>query len=187
MGFFSWKTSDTKKSISNNASERGALPVYMITEDGQIFQEDNYDGYGEFGGKDIYNLIAELNDLKAINGELRIQAIDLLFETHITNGERSYSYKKDFTNWMMPLKQEGGKTPNELLAEGWKNVYPNGYGDFATAASKGIKLPKFVEKLPSSFTPEEFKKIWNSLPYPENCPDQGYFYAGEGEDPEYED
>ena len=58
MGFFSWKTSDTDTSISNSYSSRGALPVHMITEDGRVFTEPEYEGYGVFGGKDIYELIA---------------------------------------------------------------------------------------------------------------------------------
>lgn len=61
MGFFSWKTSDTKKSISNHYSTEPTFPVYMRTEDGRCWVEKNYDGYGLFGGKDIYELIAELN------------------------------------------------------------------------------------------------------------------------------
>jgi hypothetical protein len=33
----------------------------MITRDGQVFTESNYDGYGIFGGKDFYELLAEIN------------------------------------------------------------------------------------------------------------------------------
>ena len=40
MGFFSWKTSDTNKSISNKYSDRGALPVYLYCPDQGFF----YDG-----------------------------------------------------------------------------------------------------------------------------------------------
>ncbi|HWY35603.1 MAG TPA: hypothetical protein VNX68_13230 [Nitrosopumilaceae archaeon] len=158
----------------------------MITEDGQVFTEKEYEGYGTFGGKDIYDLIAEMNGLKAKEKqELRCAAIDLLFEEHITNGERTYSNKIDFSNWQHDkIKGEKGKSANQLIKEGWTQVHPNGYGDFEIAATKGIKLPKFVEKLPSK---KDWKKVWDSLPYPENCSDQGYFYAGEGEDPEYED
>jgi len=53
MGFFSWKTSDTGESIPNHYSNRPVFKVHMITEDGQVFTEDNYEGYGVFGGKEL--------------------------------------------------------------------------------------------------------------------------------------
>jgi len=30
---------------------------------GNVWKEDKYDGYGEFGGKDFYELLAEMNGL----------------------------------------------------------------------------------------------------------------------------
>jgi hypothetical protein len=179
MGFFSWHTSDTKKSIANKYSGRKMFAVYMITENGMVFTETDYEGYGVFGGKDIYELIAEMNKLPFKNkDEARSKPIDLLFETHITNGERTYKQGHDkdarFFNWETPLNEEGGKTPNQLIGEGWKKVYPNGYNDWNKAASNGIKLPKLVQKLPKKGV--DWKGFWNSLPYPENCEAQGYFY-----------
>ena len=176
MGFFSWKTSDTKKSIANNCSGRKTFTVHMITENGMVFTENDYEGYGVFGGKDIYDLIAEMNKLNT-KGEVRISSIDLLYKTQITNGVKTYTQGtgKDarFFNWETPLEEEDGKTPNQLLKEGWKQVYPNGYGDWEKAAQNGIKLPKLVKNLPKK---ENWKEAWDKLPYPENCEAQGYFY-----------
>lgn len=62
MGFFSWKTQDTHESIPNIHSNRPTFTVYMINPvTGEQYKEDNYDGYGIFGGKDYYELVAELN------------------------------------------------------------------------------------------------------------------------------
>ena len=61
MGFFSWITQDTKKSISNLFSERGALPVTMTDDKGNKYTENTYHGYGKFGRKDFYELISEMN------------------------------------------------------------------------------------------------------------------------------
>lgn len=61
MGVFSWITSDTNRSISCEGSDRPTFTVHMITRGGQVFTENNYEGYGEFGGKDIFVLVAELN------------------------------------------------------------------------------------------------------------------------------
>ena len=83
MGFFSWKTSDTKRSISNVYSNKEIFVVYMKTEDGRVWQENAYEGYGVFGGKDIYELIAELNNLTGKNTEeLRNKGISLVFENN---------------------------------------------------------------------------------------------------------
>jgi hypothetical protein len=177
MGFFSWKTSDTKKSIANQYSGRKTFTVHMITENGLVYTESDYEGYGKFGGKDIYTLIAEMNNLKYDKGDedgARLVAIDLLFRTQITNGERTYTAGgKDFFSWETPMKEEGGKTPNQLVTEGWIQVYPNGYGDWEKAAKNGIKIPKLVQKLPKK---ENWKEAWDKLPYPESCDSQGYFY-----------
>jgi hypothetical protein len=64
MGFFSWKTSDTNRSISNQYSSRGTFPVYVLIPQefgGGYIKEENYEGYGVFGGKDIYTLVANWN------------------------------------------------------------------------------------------------------------------------------
>ncbi len=63
MGFFSWKTQDTNRSICNNTSGRNTFVVFMIDDKGNYWVEDNYNGYGDFGGKDFYELIAEMNGL----------------------------------------------------------------------------------------------------------------------------
>lgn len=69
MGFFSWKTSDTHKSISNRYSDKGALPVYLITPDNEKIYEKNYEGYGIFGNYDAYALLAEWNKPNECNGD----------------------------------------------------------------------------------------------------------------------
>ena len=72
MGFFSWKTSDTDKSISNRYSSRGTFPVYVLIPEefgGGHIEERNYEGYGEFGGQDIYALVARWNKPELCNGD----------------------------------------------------------------------------------------------------------------------
>ena len=61
MGFFSYKTQDTNKSIANKHSGRPTFPVIMLDDRGNEYYEDDYDGYGVFGGKDYYELLAEMN------------------------------------------------------------------------------------------------------------------------------
>ena len=69
MAYFSWKTSDTGKSIAVKGSKHKTFPVYMIAPDGRVFEEKDYEGNGVFGDKDIYALIAEINQPEDCNGQ----------------------------------------------------------------------------------------------------------------------
>mgnify|MGYP006363216287 CR=1 FL=1 len=61
MGFFSYITQDTNESISNIHSDYKTFPVKMIDNQGNEYIEYSYNGYGVFGGKDYYELVAEMN------------------------------------------------------------------------------------------------------------------------------
>lgn len=65
MGLFSFVTSDTRKSIpvdaDNPDNPHPPFTVYMMSPGGDVWTEENYEGYGLFGGKDIHALLAELN------------------------------------------------------------------------------------------------------------------------------
>lgn len=75
MGFFSFETKDTNKSIANAwQSIKPTFTVHMVAPNGEVFSEDNYDGYGVFGGKDYYELLAEIN-----GGDNRDDGINMSF------------------------------------------------------------------------------------------------------------
>lgn len=92
MGFFSWKTQDTDKSIANSYSTRSTFRVQMMDNKGNVWTENNYEGYGVFGGKDYYELLAEMNgvverDKVELQGEaytdyMRMKGIDLAFDNN---------------------------------------------------------------------------------------------------------
>ena len=106
MGFFSWRTQDTDKSIANKWSTRDTFRVQMMDDKGNVWTEDSYDGYGEFGGKDYYELLAEMNGLTG-NGtdDLRMKGIDLAFSKGNNSG----------------VGTEGVKYPNLVeMADGWR-------------------------------------------------------------------
>lgn len=63
MCFFSWRAQDTGRSISNRYSNRSTFPITMIDNKGNRYFEPNYEGYGVFGGKDYYILLAEMNNI----------------------------------------------------------------------------------------------------------------------------
>ena len=106
MGFFSWRTLDTDKSIANKWSARDTFRVQMMDDKGNVWTEDSYDGYGEFGGKDYYELLAEMNGLTANNpDELRGKGIELAFSKNNHSG----------------VGTEGVLYPNLVeMADGWR-------------------------------------------------------------------
>lgn len=80
MGFFSWRTQDTDKSIANHYSVRSTFRVQMMDNKGNVWTENNYDGYGVFGGKDYYELLAEMNGITDKDTDrLRSAGISLAF------------------------------------------------------------------------------------------------------------
>ena len=89
MGFFSFKTDDTKESIWNRYSGHPVKAVYLVNPlTGEYWKESSYDGYGEFGGKDIFVLAAEMNGATGTDEEKR----DFFFE----------DYYGRFKAWKLP-------------------------------------------------------------------------------------
>jgi hypothetical protein len=176
MGFFSWYTSDTNKSIPSHYSSRTTFKVNVITEDGQVFTEDNYEGYGVFGGKDIYTLCGEMNGHKGnTDEETRDNYFNKVWLKGVKKGNKKYTYGIDFDNYQTPIEAEGGKTANQLSEDGWESFGDS--AEFSYWADLGFKMPKIVEVIQADPTnKEEWKKYWDSLEYPASCPDQGFFY-----------
>ena len=77
MGQFSWITQDTKEAIreSYRCDDQELTTAYMHDDKGNVWKETRYKGYGEFGGKDYYELLAEMNGLPSD----RSLGIDLAF------------------------------------------------------------------------------------------------------------
>ncbi len=72
MGQFSWFTQDTHHRIVNGKK----FKVVMTDNKGNKYVEHYYEGYGVFGGKDYYELLAEMNGL----GSDRSAGIELAFQ-----------------------------------------------------------------------------------------------------------
>ena len=58
-GQFSWMTHDTGDQIGSDPMNK--LHVYMFDNEGNRYEEKDYEGYGEFGGMDYYELVAKMN------------------------------------------------------------------------------------------------------------------------------
>ena len=71
-GMFSFKTLGDNKAIS---AMTGA-DIYMFDNKGNMWHEENYEGYGIFGGEDYFELMAKMNGKSG-----RDAGIDLYFDT----------------------------------------------------------------------------------------------------------
>jgi len=64
MGCFSWIAQDTDKPIYIDGYQKPGYEqrtYYMWNNKGNYWKETSYEGYGMFGGKDYYVLLAEMN------------------------------------------------------------------------------------------------------------------------------
>jgi len=77
-GQFSWKLPNGTP-IYNEGPKKQV--VYMYDDKGNVWKEPDYEGYGVFGGKDFYDLLAEMNGVtEAPEGkDLRDIGIDIAF------------------------------------------------------------------------------------------------------------
>ena len=117
MGFFSWKTQDTDRSIANTYSNTKTFRVQMIDNKGNVWTETQYDGYGVFGGKDYYELLAEMNGFTS----------DKTGEAY-TDEARGFGITLAFDGNSSGVATEGVYYPNLIeKADGW--VYEMGGPD----------------------------------------------------------
>jgi len=80
-GQFSWMTQDTGQQIGSQ--KENTIPVYMFDNTGKYYYENDYEGYGVFGGKDYYELLDQMN---GGSGD-RERGIDLAFGKEKTGNE----------------------------------------------------------------------------------------------------
>jgi hypothetical protein len=111
-GQFSWMTQDTGNQIGSE--KQNTIAVYIFNDKGDKWQERRYEGYGVFGGKDYYELLAQMNGIENAD---RQDGIDLAFGKKKIKGKvlfpalvedpKRFDFKKhDFT-------QEPENDPNQ--------------------------------------------------------------------------
>jgi hypothetical protein len=111
-GQFSWMAQDTGNQIGSE--KQNTITITMFDDKGNKWEEKKYDGYGEFGGKDYYELLAQMNGIENPN---RQDGIDIAFDKKKVKGKvlfpalvedpKRFNFKKhDFT-------QEAESDPNQ--------------------------------------------------------------------------
>jgi hypothetical protein len=116
-GQFSWFTHDTNQQIGSE--EENTLPsVYMFDNKGNKWLEKRYEGYGEFGGKDYYELLAQMNGMANPD---RSEGIDLAF-----SGKKGVLYPAlvvdpNFNYKTHDFTEEAPNDPNQSWYAGEEN------------------------------------------------------------------
>ncbi len=89
--------------------------------------------------------------------------------------------EQDIYALIAELNDAAGRMTGKIML--YKN---NPQGDFTNAAYNDLILPKIVEQWVLDIIPDnstnEWRILWDSLPYPINCAAQGFFYD---DTPEY--
>lgn len=138
MGQFSWFAQDTKNQIFNDYDHQ---KIHMVDpRDGTDYLEEHYEGYGIFGGRDFYELFADLNKYfifkYVVDSDIKKQSFDY--------------YRLNFLN---------------KIYRNYKNLsYDNFQKDFLTNHSSDIQLEDFdvlITKLAKEEYEKEIKKIDN--------------------------
>ena len=88
MGCFSWIAQDTKTPIYIDGYQKKGYEqrtYFMWDNNGNSWKEPSYEGYGMFGGKDYYILLAEMNRIygeDVTEDQKRKEGIDIEFSSN---------------------------------------------------------------------------------------------------------
>lgn len=177
MGFFSFKTCDSEKSIRNAHTGRHKTVYLLKPNDEDPIEELAYNGYGVFGGVDCFEWLYEAN-AEALNlptnisdSEKRNLGVGMDVGTVCKDVETGeiWSIFHDYTpitggkafiySYAAPIP-EYGKSANDLLGEGRFQAIP---------VNVLVDIP-----FPLKFSFSK-RAVYEDHPASENCPDQGFF------------
>lgn len=179
MGFFSWKTADSRATIWNVYAEAEGggrcRPVYMLRHDGaEPHFEPAYEGYGTFGGVDAFVHLARMNlpdDVQAEMDEDTLRTVGCAYEggyyENVADGSKHQFFHSGAeiidptitfhgVTYDVPIEALGGRTPNEMIADG----------------SMVERQFPIARPLKFSFRREA---EYDTLPASETCDTQGFF------------
>lgn len=182
MGYFSWKTCDTKESIANIHADHpnAGRTVYMLQPNGmEPIEQNGYGGYGVFGKRDAFVWLAKMNISEEIISEIEddIEGIRNLginidcCEIYYDKSKRKYYC---YTNNPLHPKITPVQSPNFINDDGGMNLW------------KLWKEGKLVRKTIFEAFPKDFKyplkfsfnkdARYEDYPASKSCRQQGFFY-----------
>jgi len=160
-GQFSWMTQDTGNQIGSE--KENTIAVTMFDDKGNKWLERKYDGYGEFGGKDYYELLAQMNGVENADrqdgidiafGKMKIKG-DVLFPALIEEPNRFNFKRHDFT-------QEPENDPNQSWYQEPEYDDDDDYDEYdesKVTEAKALpldKLTKMIGDKPSCYSLADF-------------------------------
>ena len=124
-GQFSWFTQDTDRQIGSE--KLNTITVFMHDNDGNSWREDEYEGYGVFGGYDYYDLLAEMNGYR---GKGRDVGIDLAFNKKKSKSSKKTLFPALTEKTKLPRNHDFTKQPDSDPDQSWyqeEEDYDNEY------------------------------------------------------------
>ena len=174
MGAFSWLTADTQESIPNvySGHKNVGKKVYLLLPNGDKIEEIEYKGYGEFGGQDAYEILAEQNfshmdKFSTLNKEKkRILGIAIGAEDWLVKD--GVVYVSPIETSIIPFLKAIllDETDIQVLPDdvNWDGFESKTISELGASHYKPLKF---------SFNPEA---KYDELPASQDCPHQGHFY-----------
>ena len=181
MGNFSWCTSDTEKSIPcvYETYEGAPTTIYLLNPFGEPYKETDYEGYGVFGGRDVYELVVEWNRKYLTADNLsKPKRSDWAADK-----EGTACYKRQLERYdakCAAIKEYAAGATDEYMREHYGALF--GYGDgFDWKRCLGIDIACYDEQHVKLRYPikivEEVCDYEDAFISP-SCPFQGCFYDG---------
>lgn len=160
MGCFSWMFADT----NNTKSLLIGYPGHVACPDGSFITEQIYDGYGDFDGNDVYELVVDWN-------RKHLKDIMEKRKTHPSKANKSSFMTDEFINLLM-------ESDEKAEAYVHKNVSEKSYLWTDWKRNVGIYLACYDEDnaaLPYPIKIVEFTKIpYDELPPSDGDNNQGF-------------
>lgn len=179
MGCFSWCTSDTKESVPCVDESYPGAPktVYLLNPLGAPYKETDYEGYGEFGGHDVYDLVVDWN-----RRYLTPENIHRPERTNYVMGaEGDAGFERAMQKYLMKcqgIKELAAGASDDYMREKYGNVF--GYGDGSDwKRCLGIDIACYDEdhvKLRYPIKIVEVPCDYNEAKISPSCPFQGFLY-----------
>ena len=102
MGVGSWLTADTKRSIPVSYSGDRGFPFTLICPDGRKIHATHTDGYGNIGGEDMYQLLAEWHGFTDRDDGIRLEetSVQKFFLKFVEDPELGYAEVPHSRRWV---------------------------------------------------------------------------------------
>lgn len=155
MGCFSWMFADTNNDVALKMGRR----AYVICPDGTVIYERSYEGYGRFGGYDIYDLVVDWNkDYISVNN---------IRKTHKT--ECDYSDIKKYIESCKRIRDFLSGKPDEYMKEKYGESYKRLIGIDIACANEDNAALKYPIKICKKRHVE-----YDLIPASKRDPNQGF-------------